>query len=345
VTAGASPTLRETSPREAPFLSVTVLNYNYAHYLPQCLDSILAQTMTDFEVLVINDKSSDNSLEVLQPYLKDPRVVLIDHQENAGFVRSLREGCERSRGRFISVVSADDYVWDKEAFALARQVLDANPDVTLCYSAWYQVDGHGKLGYERRSADHDYVVDGLDELRRLVLSSSILHTGTIMRRDAYEKVGGYDLHCRYAIDNNMWLAICTTGKVAYIDRHLYAYRQHETNMSNSAGAFWQTIEEMLRGIDDALALVPDAAMPDKEKQRRIGKSRALVAVPTHDIFAGRYRRGWSGYWLASRRYPALTLLQPRTLTCLARTLLGSRLFEWVRKLRGERNSLGRAIRS
>src|SRR5260370_11113027 len=90
-----------------PALSVTVLNYNYAHYLPRCLDSILSQTWTDFELILINDRSTDNSLEVIQPYLKDPRVRLIDHAINRGFVSSLLEGCELSRGRYITVISAD----------------------------------------------------------------------------------------------------------------------------------------------------------------------------------------------------------------------------------------------
>jgi hypothetical protein len=234
-------------------------------------------------------------------------------------------------------------VLDGDAFLHARNVLDRNPDVALCYSAWYEVTPAGQIRYERRSAAHDYVVDGVEELRRLLISSSVLHSGTIIRRDCYERVGGYDPTCRYAIDNNMWLALCSTGRVAYIDKHLYAYRAHATNMSNSAGAMWKTTQEMLHGIDAALARIPVSVMPDKDAMRRKAKQRALVAVPTHDIFAGRYRRGWEGYLQAARHYPVLTLLQPRTLTVMLRTLIGKRAFERIRSIRGERNSLGRAI--
>jgi hypothetical protein len=82
-------------------------------------------------------------------------------------------------------------------------------------------------------------------------------------------------------------------------------------------------------------------MPDKERQRRKARQRALVTIATVDVFAGRYQRGWHGFWLAMRRHPLMTVLQPRTLVLLARTLLGARGFEAIRRIRGERNNLSR----
>ena len=93
----------------APPLSVTVLNYNYAHYLAQCLDSILGQTWTDFELILINDCSTDHSMEVIERYVADPRVRVVNHERNRGFVASLIEGAQLSRGKYLMVISADDY--------------------------------------------------------------------------------------------------------------------------------------------------------------------------------------------------------------------------------------------
>src|SRR3954463_5362111 len=110
-----------------PALSVTVLNYNYAHYLPRCLDSILAQTFTDFEIVLIDDCSNDDSLEVIQPYLADPRVRFFPHAQNAGFAKSLIEGTEEhSRGEFLTVVSADDVILETNAFE--KQIALLKPD-------------------------------------------------------------------------------------------------------------------------------------------------------------------------------------------------------------------------
>src|SRR5690242_18034091 len=82
IAAARSTTMDNGSAQHTPTLSVTVLNYNYAHYLPQCLDSILSQTWTDFELTLINDCSTDNSLEIIKPYLADPRIKFVNHEVN-----------------------------------------------------------------------------------------------------------------------------------------------------------------------------------------------------------------------------------------------------------------------
>lgn len=318
-------TVMETTPR----LSVTVLNYNYGHYLGECLRSILAQSMTDFEIILINDCSTDNSREIIAPFLSDPRIRLVDHDTNQGYVFSLLEGCRLSRGHILTVISADDYALDSHAFARACQTLEADPAISLCYSAWHEVNDQGEIRHTRRAADHDYVLAGPDEFRRLLLSSPILHSGAMIPRWAYDAVGGYDPECRYSVDTNMWLALCAAGKIVYIDTPLYAYRAHNSNLSQSAGSLWRATEEMLFGIENAFARFPSGAIPDAPALRHRARQRALVAVPTLDIFAGRLWRGWQGYGMALRRYPLPTLMQARTLTLLLRTLLGARAYRFL----------------
>ena len=315
-------TVMERNPR----LSVTVLNYNYGHYLGECLRSILAQSMTDFELILINDCSTDNSRDIIAPFLSDPRIRFVDHEKNQGYVFSLLEGCRLSRGHILTVISADDYALDTHAFARACQTLEGDPAISLCYSAWHEVNDQGEVRHTRRAADQDYVLAGPDEFRRLMLSSPILHSGAMIPRWAYDAVGGYDPECRYSVDTNMWLALCAAGKTAYLNTPLYAYRAHSSNLSQSAGSLWRATEEMLFGIDKALARFPSGTIRDAAVLRRQARQRALVAVPTLDIFAGRLWRGWQGYGMALRHYPVLTLMQARTLTLLGRTLLGARAY-------------------
>jgi hypothetical protein len=220
------------------------------------------------------------------------------------------------------LISADDYILDKKAFAIAHSVLTTHPNISLLYSAWNQVDDDWRVQHTRRAAPQDYVVDGIDEFRRLLMSSPVLHSGAMIRRDAYREVGGYDSRYSYSVDTNMWLALCSTGKVAYINQLLFAYRAHATNLSNSEGAFWQATQEMLWGIDTAFARIPETALPDRSELQKRAKQRALVAVPTLDIFAGRIRRGWAGFWQSFRHMPRLTLLQSRTVILVLRTMLG-----------------------
>ncbi len=316
----------------APLLSVTVLNYNYAKYLPECLDSILRQTMTDFELIVINDCSTDNSVSVIEPYLTDPRVTLIDHKINKGYVASLIEGCDKSRGKYIAVISADDYALDSRAFEMATKALDADDSISLCYAAWHQVDNDANIAHTRRGGNASYVMRGTEELPRMMMSSPVLHSGAMIRRSAYIEVGGYNSNHRFSVDTNMWLSLCSTGKVAYIDEPLYVYRAHDTNMTNSAAAMWIATQEMLEGIDQALSRFTDAELPHKARLRRRAFQNALMAIPTLDIFAGRISRGWLGTWIAFKHYPALTLFQPRILALLARSIFGEHGFDSLRSL-------------
>ncbi len=157
-----------------PLLSVTVLNYNYAQYLPVCLDSILGQTFRDFELIIINDCSKDNSLEVLQPYLADPRVRLVDHQINKGFVVSLIEGTDLSRGKYVTVISADDYCISPLAFARLIEMMESEDAPAFAYSAYGQYGDDGVCRYVRRTHPASYIRSGLDEFRELV--SGPLHS-------------------------------------------------------------------------------------------------------------------------------------------------------------------------
>jgi glycosyltransferase involved in cell wall biosynthesis len=289
--------------------------------------------MQDFEVILINDCSTDNSREVIEAYLSDPRIRLVDHSENVGYVGSLIEGCNLSNGKYMTVISADDYVLDIRAFESTCACMEAFENAALCYSAWSEVDNEGRVRHTRRGGSTDYVRPGCDEVRRLLISSPVLHSGALIRRTAYIQVGGYDERCRFSVDTNMWLSLCSVGSVAYVNRPLYAYRAHDTNMSNTGGALWRATEEMLIGIDAALDRFSIEQLPDRPRLRHAGIQRALLAVPTLDIFAGRLSRGWHGYMLAARRYPAETIFQTRTIALIVRSILGPTCYDFMARLR------------
>lgn len=313
-----------------PLLSVTVLNYNYAHYLPQCLDSILSQTFTDFELILINDCSTDNSREVIQPYLADPRVRLVDHKENKGFVASLIEGADLSRGKYITVISADDYCVSSQAFATILRPLEADDEVVFAYSTpgWFTDDGICQLIV--RSHKESYVRSGMEEFHDIVVPSHLInHSGTVIRTSAYHAVGGYDSSLRYAVDNVMWLVLCSQGKVAYCDAPLFAYRQHGANMSKSRLGFRIGLREHMQGIENAFAMQRSALSIDY-KQCSDAMQRHLLSSATTEVFGGRLRDGWYAYWCALCISPVSTAIQIRTLALLARTIFGQHLYDTIR---------------
>lgn len=315
-----------------PLLSVTVLNYNYAHYVKKCLDSILAQDFSDFEVIVIDDKSTDNSLTVIEPYLKDPRVRLIAHSVNQGFVKSLIEGAVESRGKYITVISADDWAASPTAFSQQVQMMEAHRDMAFVYSAYGHYSDDSTLDHVRRASDSTMVKAAVDEaFRHVVRSPFFLHSGTIIRRSAYDAAGGYDDTYRYSVDTKMWLMLSHQGSVGYINDMLYGYRRHPTNMSKAVNSFKIAIQEILRAIDTAFKALPAHKQIEFCSLRREAEQRALVAFAVDDIFRNWYAVGWRAWLESFKIRPLDTLFQKMTFVLIARTALGPKGFAALRR--------------
>jgi len=327
----------------APVLSVTVLNHNYGRFLSDCLESILNQTMTDFEIIVIDDCSTDNSREVIAEYCHDRRFRTVFHADNRGFLKSLREGCALSRGKYLTVISADDYARDVRAFEKQTAILERCDKVAFLFSAWMISDADEKEIYEWRAGEEDYIAKGVDAFRRQLLSYDVLHSGTFIRKSCYEAVGGYNEKLKYAIDTAMWLTLCSTGSVAYINQPLYVQRHHGSNMTASNDVLAESIPEVLSAINSAFCRFPTNSFPDREALLKKARQHALLAWPIACIFRDEYRRGWRAYWLAFTLFPRLTLFQRSSLVLGMRALLGGRGFEKAAALyhfvsRGKRRS-------
>lgn len=321
----------------APTLSVTVLNYNYGKYLPQCLDSILRQTWTDFELILINDCSTDNSLEVIQPYLADPRVKLVDHPQNKGYIASLIEGSELSRGKYITVISADDYCVSDCAFATLVQMLEIDEQIVFAYSAHGNYGNDGARVWLVRPRDESGVRTGVQEYRDLILENYILHSGVIIRANTYRTVGGYDASVRYACDTLMWLMLCGQGKVAYSTDELYAYRLHGSNMSDSTGGIRIGLWEHLNAIERTFADMR------KSPEIRYGLyARAMKQIIRTTIlsklFSGHPKLAWYAFWCSVRLHPVFTIFQRSTLILIGYTLLGPARFNVWRHFLSRRRS-------
>lgn len=316
-----------------PRLSITVLNYNYGHFLDECLRSILSQTYTDFELIVIDDCSKDDSIGVIQPFLQDPRVRLIAHAQNAGFVRSLVEGVEASSSPYVAVISADDFVLSRHAFERQMALLEANPQAGFCYGSWKYVNSDSWPVGEVTPFPDDHVWSGEREFREFCTRFYVLHTGTIIRRTAYHAVGGYDTSIRYTLDNTIWALLCGAGEVAYVAEPLYGYRTHGANMSHSMGALRATIDEFVRLVDLGFANLPDGPVKSDRRLLRRSRQAALASVATMQVFAGRPLDGWRAHVHAARLRPRDALVQRRVISLAARTLFGARGFERLKSLR------------
>lgn len=330
-------------PSASPHLSVTVTNYNYARFLPRNIESILGQTFEDFEVVIVDNASSDDSVSVIERYAdSDSRIRLIAHERNQGGLASFRESCDVSRGKYRVHVDADDWALRDDAFERQVELLDAHPDMAFVYSSLTMFDERGRKSWVSRPHDVLTVLPG--ELALVdILGFTFGHSGMMLRLDAYRASGGYPDGMPHIDDLVLAVRLAEFGTVGYIDAELYAFSQHGANVHMSP-QFSVVRDEILPMIDEAFAGPLGARVPDRDTVRRGIERRALVHLPTAYIFTDRRRDGWRLLWESVRVRPAMTLLQPRTVSLVARTVLGQRGFDALRngieplvsKLRGLR---------
>lgn len=208
-----------------PKVTVLMSVYNSEEYLREAIDSILSQTFTDFEFLIINDGSKDDSLKIIKSY-KDKRIRLVS-RENKGLVASLNEGIQLARGEYLARQDSDDVSLPSR---LAKEVsfLENNPDIALVGSNYTVTDIRGKkLSTTNIFLNHD-------DLKMTLVTCNQYGHGTIMlRKSVLDKVGLYDSSVGRVEDYDLWQRISRIAKVANLEDSLYLYRKNDQGISYS----------------------------------------------------------------------------------------------------------------
>jgi glycosyltransferase involved in cell wall biosynthesis len=289
-----------------PVVTILVPCYNYGAFIAQALDSLLGQTLHELELIVIDDASSDDTPSVLARYADEPRIRIIRHTQNQGHLRSYNEGLALARGRYVGIVSADDYCLRSDAVACQVALFEQNPSVGMVYSAHIMLDPDGRTTPVVPRAEAK-VVPGLDEFRRLVWGNYILHSGTLLRRDVQETLGPYDLDLPQSGDWDFWLRASAGWDVGYVAEPLYVYRLHHSNMQSKGIAPAQQADQNAHTLEKAFAALPVNAPADLWQVRKRSLDHALLQTAWFDLYNGRASRAWQGLIYGCRRRPALAL--------------------------------------
>lgn len=196
-----------------PRVTVITGYYNRGPLLRRTVDSILNQSFRDFQFVVFDDGSQDDTWQQLQAY-DDPRLIKIRHQPNIGFVAGMIEAISRTRSPYIAIQGSGDISLPTR---LEKQLalLEANPDMVAagCY-------------YTNVVAEHNWrrprqpVADGIT-FSQLLRGNIFSHGEVMMRRDAYEKAGGYAPEFRFAQDYDLWLRLIRLGRFGTVRENLY----------------------------------------------------------------------------------------------------------------------------
>lgn len=225
-----------------PRVSVIIPVYNSEKTIGDALDSIAAQTYTGYEVIVVNDGSTDQSEGVIKKYMRPPLDVTYVEQANKGPAAARNAGLRIARGEFIAFLDADD-LWDKDKLATAVEAMDANPRVKLVFTDMRHMVNDSLVhssylherGYRHLAGGHIY-----DNL----LKGNFIFTPTVvLRRDVLNETGHFDEQLPIAEDYDLWLRIARRFEILFIDRPLATRRRVGSNITEDRRVY---IESCIR---------------------------------------------------------------------------------------------------
>ncbi len=233
-----------------PKISICIPTYNYAHFIADAIESVLSQTVSDYELLVIDNCSTDNTEEVVLGYLQEGRnVKYIRNEKNLGLVCNLNRCIELASGTYIKILCSDDLL---EATCLEKmvQVLEANPKVSLVASARQLVDRSlnnlGQLAY----SDRPELLPGIEVIRKCLFVGNLIGEPTAVLFRKKDAIAGFDPEYRQLVDLEMWFRLLEQGDFAFIPEALCLIRQHEEQGTNANIKGFIYVDDQFRLFDD-----------------------------------------------------------------------------------------------
>lgn len=257
-----------------PKVSVIIPNYNHELFLRQRIQSILDQTYQDFEIIYLDDASTDNSNQVFSKFAEHPRIRAIYNQTNSGSpFKQWNKGILHAQGEYIWIAESDDYA-DKTLLARLVEKLDQNPSVGLAYCQSWRIDKNNNTlstfqdwtdDLDAQRWQEDFINSGLDECKNyLIIKNTIPNASAVLfRRSLHEKVGGADETFKICGDWLFWVKILLISDIAFIAEPLNYFRTHDNTCRVKATREGFGLNECIRVINFIAASVeipPDFLM-------------------------------------------------------------------------------------
>jgi glycosyltransferase involved in cell wall biosynthesis len=227
---------------QPPRISIVMANYNYGRFLAQAVESVLAQTHRDWELIIVDDGSSDDSHTVIGRYLDDPRIRFhpVDHLGQPG---AKNAGLSLCRGEFVAFLDADD-AWLPVKLELQLQEFEQKPFVGVVCTGRTLMDENGvELPYVQPPMPSGFVLAELFRDNFLCFSSVMAH------RTVFEHVGGFDPSLNLAIDYDLWLRVAAHYEIACLPQPLVRYRAGHANLSRRLGERLKTALLIMRRFE------------------------------------------------------------------------------------------------
>lgn len=286
---------------KSPLVSVIVPNYNHALYLRERVDSILKQSYQNFEIILLDDCSTDNSRDIIESYRNDTRISqIIYNKENSGSpFKQWRKGVETAKGEYIWIAESDDTALPNFLSTLVPQ-LDNNPKAVLVFSHSFLISSDGSKinkDFHHNSGNNIIIHNGNRFAKHIMTTHNYIYNASmvVFRRSAFLQVEGTTYqNYRSCGDWALWMSMCLQGQVIEVCQKLSCFRQHQNKVTVKAsrtGNDWQEVSVILssfitqlqlKGI--ALHLYRGKWTGDLCKSRVKDKTPFITKYP--DVFGG-----------------------------------------------------------
>lgn len=243
----------------SPLVSIIVISYNQGKYIRENLDSIKNQTYTDIELIIGDDASADQSVEVFEKWLQEnayPAAFQNFHTKNTGLATILNECLEKATGKYIKLLAADDFLHPEAIEKCVAKLESVGEDYGMVFTDTYAIDDKSRILPD--IADYDALgnVTAAEFRRLLPVGNRIAALTVLMRKTAVEKTGPYEAQFLVE-DYYRWLRISQLYFVAYIPEKLAFYRQHEANVSAVRKERISTEDLLLKAMFDSTGVARD----------------------------------------------------------------------------------------
>ena len=213
-----------------PDISIILPAYNASMYLREAIDSVLAQSFRNFELIIINDGSTDNTKEIIHSF-NDPKIVCIDNIENKGLIYSLNAGISMAKGKYIARMDADDYCVPERLY-LQKQLLDQNPEVAFT-AGWISfmneksvITGYWPLDRSTNTGR---------SIKRTLLSENCIAHPTVMGRKEIFQQYQYKADQKNLEDYDLWLRVMADGlRIEKVKAVVLHYRIHKASVTETS---------------------------------------------------------------------------------------------------------------
>jgi glycosyltransferase involved in cell wall biosynthesis len=303
-----------------PKVSVIIPTYNRAHLLPECLESVLTQSFSDFEIIIIDDGSTDNTKEVVSKY-----PVRYVYQKNQGAHAARNKAIGMAKGEYIAFIDSDDMLL-KDSIKMGVEILDEYPEAGFSYGQGYIIDEKGNINKLIKAPWKSAGVrSGNEEINELILGNHIT-SHTVVRRRCLIEVGGYNPDFKSgSMDYELWVRLAKKCAVAYLSKPVMKYRLHHDSITGC-----RSLEEKEKSRSKILeSIFMDSEIGSSFLPRRPIAYFRLYFNLAEDAY-NRHQMSASRYYLlkALKTYPGMIFtgynvlwLVQFVMTCIPRPIL------------------------